>query len=604
MIRYHGSKPWEYDPFYNENPTEVEERFSYYGITSGPALFVEGELIESSCLLENIRDIVDQHLPVGSIFKLTATDSINGDSGYVHISVVAEGGPVPDSLRLRAAVVEDSIDYVAPNGQTLFNCVFRKFAGGSQGLPLEMAQDETLSVDLGFSIEPTWDTSHVSVVVLIQSDSDRSILQAVSSRERPKGWARYRAAMQGKVETSGFGVKFPSVLSNRGADVDTFFISLAADLPGDWTSHFEITGGEMVGGGVVLDRDSSCTIDLTIDCGYEPGTGRVTVTAQSQRDPSFSRSLDFFAISGVCGLLIDDDGGDSIETYFESALDSLGVVYGVWDRGIASPQISDLNSVDFTIWFTGTHAPTLNSDDQELLAAYLGGDGRLFITGQDIGYGLCDIISEEYGDDSKTFYESYLHASYVQSNSNLFELFGRAGDPISDGLSLTIEGGDGADNQTFPDVIDSIAPARVIFDYSDPVKHGGIRFESDSSRVVYLSFGFEAISSFDDRVLLLSRILDWFGGLGGIVEPRLPARLEVYPNPAVSWSRISLTGTPGAQVQIFDISGRLVRKASPADGCYTWDLRDTQGRKVSPGVYFVSVPSDKRLARVKVIVLK
>ncbi len=553
-----------------------------------------------------MKDTVDLRLSVVSPISIAAIDSIGADSGFVDVTVVAESSPSSDSLVLRAAVIEDSIYYEAPNGQTIFNAVFRKFIDDPDGFPIDIAQGDTVRMNLAFEVDADWEPANLSVIVFVQDESTKAILGATSSKERPEGWARYVAPIQGRVERCGYSVTFPSTLFNRGSDTDTFDIELQTDMPQDWSANLAISGGIPLGSSVVLERDSSCTIDVTIECGYEPGTGNARVRAQSRRDPSFERSLAFFAAAGICGLLVDDDGGQSLETYFESALDSLGISYGVWDRSVTLPQTSDLDLVDFTIWFTGSHAPTLKSDDRQVLASYLSGDGRLFITGQDIGYGLCDIISEEHSEESQDFYETYLHASFVQSNSNLFELFGRPGDPISDGLALSIEGGDGANNQNFPDVIDSIAPARVIFDYGDPLKHGGIRYESDSSKVVYLSFGFEAISSAADRITLLSRILNWFGGLSAIGPADIKPSINVYPNPALTYSVIAMAGHSKPQeVKIYDALGRLVRSAIVGGGkTYTWDLKDTHGRDVSPGIYFLKAGEETRARRIKLIILR
>ena len=155
-------------------------------------------------------------------------------------------------------------------------------------------------------------------------------------------------------------------------------------------------------------------------------------------------------------------------------------------------------------------------------------------------------------------------------------------------------------------MIDSIAPAQVIFDYSDPLKHGGVRFDSDSSMVVYLSFGFEAISSLEDRVLLLSRIADWFGETGGIETGTPGLVVECYPNPAVSYVMVSVS-EPGVarRLDIFDVMGRLVQQAGlSSQGVFKWDLRDRRGRSVSPGVYFVTVSGGDTPVHKKVILAR
>ncbi len=59
----------------------------------------------------------------------------------------------------------------------------------------------------------------------------------------------------------------------------------------------------------------------------------------------------------------------------------------------------------------------------------------------------------------------YLHAKYVQDDTGLFEVSDTAGDPIGDGLSLNLSGGDGANNQGSKDEVDPIAPAQTMLTY-------------------------------------------------------------------------------------------------------------------------------------------
>jgi hypothetical protein len=345
-------------------------------------------------------------------------------------------------------------------------------------------------------------------------------------------------------------------------------------------------------------------VTVSITCGLEAGTGRCSMTLTSRHDPAFSRGLSFFAVSGVCALVVDDDGGLGIEAYYADALDSLGVVWGHWDRSVAKPSISDLNKAECVIWFTGSYFPTLEVYDQDLIAAYLDTGGNLFLTGQDIGYALNYVNNEEYSPDAVDFYETYLKAEWVTSSSLIWEVSGRDGDPISDGLSFSIEGGDGADNQDYPDVINAIAPGELIFDFTgDPLKHCGIRIDSGTSRVVYLSFGFEAISTRDDRELLLSRIIDWFGKTSGLEEPSCPVVVSAYPNPAVTHLNIAFSqAAEAARVDIYDVLGRVVRTLGPApSGTLIWNLTDEADRRVAPGVYFLSISAGHQAVHKKVI---
>jgi hypothetical protein len=71
------------------------------------------------------------------------------------------------------------------------------------------------------------------------------------------------------------------------------------------------------------------------------------------------------------------------------------------------------------------------------------------------------------------------------------------------------------------------------------------------------------------------------------VAPTTAPRLTARPCPFRSATRI--TGPPGATVVIFDLGGRVVRRASldGTMGAVEWNGLDRLGRRVPPGLYFV-----------------
>ena len=152
------------------------------------------------------------------------------------------------------------------------------------------------------------------------------------------------------------------------------------------------------------------------------------------------------------------------------------------------------------------------------------------ISGQDIGWEMNDT-----GGAALAWYHTYLHANYIADDTNDMTLVGVAGDPIGDGLALTISGGDGANNQDYPDDIDPLgAGASVILTYNLNI-NAGIKADNGVHKVVYLAFGFEAINSPATRALLMQRIVDWMlpyaagvddQGLPGVLRP-----LANTPNP-------------------------------------------------------------------------
>ncbi|MBN1485142.1 MAG: protease inhibitor I42 family protein, partial [Chloroflexia bacterium] len=216
-------------------------------------------------------------------------------------------------------------------------------------------------------------------------------------------------------------------------------------------------------------------------------------------------------------LLVDDDNGAAYESYYSAALNALGYGYDVWTvSSQGSPSAATLQLYDSVIWFTGSDwSTTLTSTDQSNLASYLNAGGNLFISGQDIGY---DIRTD-------AFYGSYLHASYVNDDTNTY---GLTGYDILSGVNINISGGDGAGNQNYPSEIGLGSGAVGVYDYDGSYGWGGLRW-SGAYKVVYFSFGFEAVNSASSRSAVMDHILTWFAGSTPTPTPVPPTATPVPP---------------------------------------------------------------------------
>ncbi len=201
-------------------------------------------------------------------------------------------------------------------------------------------------------------------------------------------------------------------------------------------------------------------------------------------------------------LLVDDDEGDTYEGYFETAIINAGYSYDLWTvASQGSPTAGDLLQYSAVVWLTGDDwGSTLTSADQSALGSFLDSGRSLFISGQDIGYDI----------GSSSFYGTYLKASYVTDDFNDTTLLGVGGDLISDGLDLSISGGDGANNQTYPSQINAAGGSTACWTY-DGSAVGSVRYDGDY-KLLYMAFGFEAVDNQTDRDAVMTRVLDWFIG--------------------------------------------------------------------------------------------
>ena len=249
--------------------------------------------------------------------------------------------------------------------------------------------------------------------------------------------------------------------------------------------------------------------------------------------------LDFSLPTAPSILLVDGGAwyGESQIAYFTQALDDLDYLYDLWaihqpfETPNDVPTEDDLLPYDIVIWSCPLDSPGYVWA-WEALAAYLDGGGWLFLAGQDIAY----------WDGGGTYrwspqYVDYVKARLVADDSGSRDLVGMAGD-IFGGLNISVEGGDGADNQVWPDEITVVDPDHAV---------GVIQYQGDGSggqrvglcvpyRVLHLSFGFEGISSREGRREVMRRAVEW------LMSPDQTAGVELSPS---AQTRI---GVPAAAV--------------------------------------------------------
>jgi len=275
-------------------------------------------------------------------------------------------------------------------------------------------------------------------------------------------------------------------------------------------------------------------------------------------------------------LLVDNDNGYleiNVDRFYEDALTHANYLFDEWDvhdHGESYPNSEEMQQFDAVVWFTGARfGGSVPPDAQEYLSNYLDSDegGRLFISSQDVG--------NEIG--YSEFYSNYLHAEYRGSffvvegiAEGGFRIEGQSQDDIGGGLSFGLTDMNFHDDDDYrPDWISPLAGASSCFFYSDldnTLLKGGVKSGvSDSSRIIYLSFGLESIDNFNDRVTVLARSLAW------LCENEAPLSAEITS------SEISIVGQP------LQLSGSAYGGIAPYYSWH-WDFGDGytyQGREVT-----------------------
>jgi hypothetical protein len=342
------------------------------------------------------------------------------------------------------------------------------------------------------------------------------------------------------------------------------------------------------------------------------GQGTVTLTATSYMDPTKTWSQTFKIVTDhIPVLVVDDDGGATLETTFQQAIDATGYDYATWDLDrdgkLAASKLDYFHAV---VWFTGLAYPTLDATDRTAVATYLDGGGNLFLTGQDIGWDMFDVASSNSSVEAQNWYKNYLGATYLRDDTNDMTLTGIAGDVIGNGVNITLS----AASQPYPSEIDPYGGGVASFIYSTN-REGAVHKQGANYKTCYWAFGFEGITLQATRELLMRRVLDWMGvNLVSVEDP--PANVPPFlvsaptasPNPfnPSTHIRFEVGGTRAADVEVavYDVRGRRVTTVwkgplGPGAHDVIWNGRSDAGRPLASGIYLarVSVNGSGRSAK-------
>lgn len=221
-------------------------------------------------------------------------------------------------------------------------------------------------------------------------------------------------------------------------------------------------------------------------------------------------------------LFVDDHlgGGDSsdaaIAQYYDDAFDALGIVYDYW-LNRKSPDSSYIVKFPIVIWACEWAFPSLNNSDRDVLSYYLENGGNLFVSGQDVGWDMCDMNSEinEYyasSGESKTWFGTYLSSSFVSDADGIGPVLPTESSTFFDltPFDIYLPNRD-AENQ-YPDEIEAISPGFSVLSYSNG--QSAAVASVDPYNTVYFAFGgLEAITDQDIRIEALKQIINHFSKL-------------------------------------------------------------------------------------------
>jgi len=608
-LQYHTNFPSATDPFYLAAPTENTGRATYYLLGGVPGLYTDGAEEPPPGDHDGLVSVVGNRLATPSPLEIDVAANIVGTDITVYVDVTAVDDVPASGLVLRIALVEPYVGYGTPpgaNGEVDFFRSLRDMLPDHAGTPFTITNGQTLNFSENGTLDPSW--TDVYAVAWVQNDTDQEVLQAGSSLAPPSFAFFFGCHDPAAVAPLGNLHGFESLNTNVGSESDMYNIHIEKDIPVSWAASVCANGTcyppWITDFTMELNAGQQDTILVDIQPLGEVGSGTVTLTATSMSDPGLEFSQTFKVVSNLQPVLVvDDDGGQAYEAYYTQAIDAAGYANSTWDLDTDGKLAADeLDYFQTVVWNIGEQVPSVDEDDRAALGSYLDNGGKLFITGQNIGFDLCDLTSENYSPAALAWYQNYLGAEYIDDDTDDLTIDGVPGDPIGDGLSFAISGGTGANNQLYPSEIEPIAGGIACLTYSAGIE-AGVHLDTGTYQTCYFAFGFEGIAEQADRELVMLRVLEWLDVVIAVpdeqlVEPLFRRPAEAFPNPFNPSTRIEFeiggsVAVPAA-VTLFDLRGRKIRTLhegtlQPGPQSFLWNGRDDSGGEVASGVYLARI---------------
>lgn len=183
IVRYHMNWPSPgNDPFYAANVSENNARRTYYGVNVVPDLFLDGDLWGSgSTTYFNNALATHRAMPAPVTMNLGGYYDSVANTGLVRATLTATGKLPDTNLRLRYAVVQDTVAYTGTNGDPVHHQVMRDMVPDANGITIVLNKGETVADSQSFTFNPSWpyvtERRH-HIVAFLQGDNTKEIFQS------------------------------------------------------------------------------------------------------------------------------------------------------------------------------------------------------------------------------------------------------------------------------------------------------------------------------------------------------------------------------------------------------------------------------------------
>jgi hypothetical protein len=240
-------------------------RNTYYNITGFPTAnfdglnpYVGGS--HTASMYSNYLPRVTARMAIPSHFNIMAGGAINGNTVTLSVTVDKTEADTNTNLRLHSVITESGIQF-AWQGQTHLEFVNRLMAPDQNGTTVDFGTGSQVTVPLTMTLDPSWVMANLKLVLFLQNNSSKEILQGVEYS---------LAEIGGAYPVSVDHIDFPNI-----------YLTGATTVPMTITNFWNVTAtGTINSSNPVFSVSAPTRLDFTIPP-YQARTYNVTFTPTS-----------------------------------------------------------------------------------------------------------------------------------------------------------------------------------------------------------------------------------------------------------------------------------------------------------------------------------
>lgn len=601
-VHYHGDGPGlDNDPMHLLDVSTTGHRFPYYAGGTPPLYYansggepatifdgMEGTLKISGYYTnlaynyQVLNQYLTTRLAVTTPLSLNVVETTSGNTVTVTVTATSTAA-ISGNYRMRCDIVQSLVDDqgVGTNSETSYSDAVLHMLPDQDGVAFSCSANTPKVFTFTYDISGIWDPTRTYAVAFVQNDATKEVVNAgTDASTGPTVTTRGSQVLIGAANTIN---KFTAVAHNTTTSPMDIDVSLdPGSLPSSWSASFTVGGADATSPQTVtIPAGDSTVVVVSVDMTGGKGIGVpvVTIVPTSKGASSAGESLKFFSVSNdLQTLVIDADGGNSRQSHYEKALQTLGKVSGTLTSDVSATVLAADDAITTIIYVAGGTQPP--AADITQLKAFLNRGGKLFIAGEILG------SMATQGNDAglKDFLSSYLHATFVnESGGN--QGFTGVKDVTDIGTSLSSARTANAVDAPFyfPDVFHADSKSTMFGKLSGSSDSGcAIAVSTPTYKAVYLSYGLELMDA-NTTGKIMPRIWNWLNASVvasvGVTAPTTSTKWVQGAVHDITWNSAGLTTVTISFSSDGTSWSVLYPDYDATQGKYSWYIPNMQGSK-------------------------